>query len=87
MPKKLTSKCSKNLNEYMFREMNRHEGYPRNQRIDVPRMGEFTKNIRPPLETEEFYTNDDEQVNLVTTAPRDEHEKQTNTAYLYKPQS
>ena len=77
----------KNLNEYMSREMNRHEVSPRNQRIDVPRMGECTKNIRPPHETEEFYTNDDEQVNLATTAPRDEHEKQTNTAYSYKPQN
>ena len=43
MPEKLTNKCSKILNEYMFKGMNRHEGQLRNQGIDVSRVREFTK--------------------------------------------
>ena len=55
----------------MFKGMNRHESHLRNQRIDVSREREFTKIYAPLIETEEFNTSDDEQVNLVTTAPRD----------------
>ena len=47
MPEKLTNKCSKILNEYMFKGMNRHEGHLRNQRIDVSRVREFTKIYAP----------------------------------------
>ena len=53
---------------------------PENQRIDAPKVREFTKIYTSPIETEEFDTSDDDRVNLVTTAPRHEHErkKQTN---------
>ena len=47
MPEKLTNKCSKILNEYMFKGMNRHEGHLRNQRIYVSRVREFTKIYAP----------------------------------------
>ena len=47
MPEKLTKKCLKILNEYMFKGMNRHEGHLRNQRIDVSRVREFTKIYAP----------------------------------------
>ena len=60
MPEKLTNKCPKISNEYMFKGTNRHEVHLRNQRRDVSKVREFTK----------IYTSDDDQVNLVTTAPR-----------------
>ena len=47
MTEKLTTKCSKILNEYMFKGMNRHEGHLRNQQIDVSRVREFTKIYAP----------------------------------------
>ena len=47
MPEKLINKCSKILDEYMFKGMNKHEGHLRNQRIDVSRVNEFTKNYAP----------------------------------------
>ena len=47
MPEKLTNKCSKILNEYMFKGMNTHEGHLRNERIDVSRVREFTKIYAP----------------------------------------
>ena len=52
MPEKLTNKCSKILNEYMFKGMNRHEGHLRNQRIDVSRVREFTKIYAPLMRPE-----------------------------------
>ena len=45
MREKLTKKCPKISNEYMFKGMNRHEGHLGNQRRDVSRVREFTKNI------------------------------------------
>ena len=47
MPEKLTNNCSKILNEYIFKGMNRHEGHLRNQRIDVSRVRKFTKIYAP----------------------------------------
>ena len=48
MPEKLTNNCSKILDEYMFKGMNKHEGHLRKQWIYVSRANEFTK-IYDPL--------------------------------------
>ena len=49
MPEKLTNKCPKISNGYMFRGMNRHEGHLRHQQRDVSKVREFTKIYTPPL--------------------------------------
>ena len=54
MPEKLTNKCSKILNEYMFKGMNRHEGHLRNQHIDLSRVREFTKIYAPLMRPKSF---------------------------------
>ena len=48
MPEKLTKKCPKISNEYMFKGMNRHESHLRNQWRDVSKVREFTKIYTPP---------------------------------------
>ena len=48
MPEKLTNKCPKISNEYMFKGMSRHEGHLRNQRRDVSKVREFTEIYTPP---------------------------------------
>ena len=48
MPEKLTNKCPKISNEYMFKGMNRHEDHLRNQRRDVSKVREFNKIYTPP---------------------------------------